>query len=76
MSFQDIRNGGRPPAASRPASQTPSQAVAVGIFQINTAIGAFRRLVDAIGTSKDTPDHRQKLFDSCFPIFSFSNLGH
>lgn len=64
MSFQDIRNGGRPPSAARPASQNPSQAVAAGIFQINTAIGAFLRLVDAIGTSKDTPDHRQKLHNT------------
>lgn len=65
MSFQDIRNnGGRPASASRPPSQTPSQAVAAGIFQINTAVAAFRRLVDSIGTSKDTPDHRHKLHNT------------
>uniref|UniRef100_A0A803LR92 t-SNARE coiled-coil homology domain-containing protein n=1 Tax=Chenopodium quinoa TaxID=63459 RepID=A0A803LR92_CHEQI len=62
MSFQDIRNGGgRPTSSSRSSAQSPSQAVAAGIFQINTAVSSFRRLVDAIGTSKDTPDHRQKL---------------
>ncbi|KMT07835.1 hypothetical protein BVRB_6g146470 [Beta vulgaris subsp. vulgaris] len=65
MSFQDIRNGGgRPTSSSRSMSQTPSQSVAAGIFQINTAVSAFRRLVDALGTSKDTPSHRQKLHDT------------
>ncbi|KAI4387669.1 hypothetical protein MLD38_000085 [Melastoma candidum] len=61
MSFQDVQGNVRP-SASR--SQSPSQAVAAGIFQINTAVSGFRRLVDSIGTSKDTPDHRQKLHDT------------
>ncbi|KAJ4844319.1 hypothetical protein Tsubulata_039156, partial [Turnera subulata] len=43
---------------------SPAQAVAAGIFQINTAVAGFRRLVDAVGTSKDTPDHRQKLHNT------------
>lgn len=60
MSFQDFQsNAGK---SSSSASKTPSQAVAAAIFQINTAVAAFRRLVDAIGTAKDTLDHRQKLF--------------
>ena len=60
MSFQDLQNGAKPSSsAGRP--QNPSQAVATGIFQINTAVAAFRRLVDAIVTAKDTPDHRHKL---------------
>ncbi|XP_074309219.1 syntaxin-22-like [Silene latifolia] len=59
MSFQDLQTGARP--ASRSAPQTASQAVAAGIFQINTAVSAFRRLIDAIGTAKDTPEHRLKL---------------
>uniref|UniRef100_A0A5B7BAA8 Putative syntaxin-22 n=1 Tax=Davidia involucrata TaxID=16924 RepID=A0A5B7BAA8_DAVIN len=68
MSFQDLQNGGARSSSSssvgRPSSQTPSQAVAAGIFQINTAVAGFRRLVDAIGTSKDTPDHRLKLHNT------------
>ncbi|GAB2284033.1 hypothetical protein Dimus_018515 [Dionaea muscipula] len=68
MSFQDLNNGGRSAASSSlrrtAATQSPSQAVAAGIFQINTAVAAFRRLVDAIGTSKDTPDHRLKLHNT------------
>lgn len=70
MSFQDIQNGGRPASSSKSTvSKSPSQAVAAGIFQISTAVSAFRRLVDAIGTAKDTLDHRQKLF-----VFSLSHL--
>ncbi|GKV44341.1 hypothetical protein SLEP1_g51535 [Rubroshorea leprosula] len=63
MSFQDVQNGARPSSSNSVASRTrsPSQAVAAGIFQINTAVAAFRRLVDVIGTAKDTPDHRAKL---------------
>ncbi|GAB4848603.1 hypothetical protein Ancab_003309 [Ancistrocladus abbreviatus] len=64
MSFQDVQNGGGRSASARVVSQSPSQAVAAGIFQINTAVAAFRRLVDAIGTSKDTPEHRQKLHNT------------
>ncbi|KAH9791501.1 Syntaxin-22 [Citrus sinensis] len=62
MSFQDLQNGSRSSPSS--SSKSPSQAVAAGIFQINTAVAAFRRLVDAIGTSKDTLDHRQKLHNT------------
>ncbi|KAJ4729592.1 Syntaxin-22 [Melia azedarach] len=61
MSIQDLQNGSR---SSSSSSKSPSQAVAAGIFQINTAIAAFRRLVDAIGTAKDTLDHRQKLHNT------------
>ncbi|XP_010250458.1 PREDICTED: syntaxin-22-like isoform X2 [Nelumbo nucifera] len=62
MSFQDIENGGKLPTFGLNSSlQNPSQAVAAGIFQINTAVDIFRRLVDAIGTSQDTPEPRQKM---------------
>ncbi|CAB4275537.1 unnamed protein product [Prunus armeniaca] len=61
MSFQDVQNSG---GRGKKASASPSQAVAAGIFQINTAVSTFRRLVDAIGTTKDTPDHRQKLHNT------------
>ncbi|KAL8557392.1 hypothetical protein ACS0TY_004722 [Phlomoides rotata] len=56
MSFQDLHKSG-----GNRSSLPPSQAVAAALFQINTAVATFRRLVDAIGTSKDTPDHRLKL---------------
>ncbi|KAH7577096.1 hypothetical protein JRO89_XS01G0203600 [Xanthoceras sorbifolium] len=64
MSFQDLQsNGGRSSSSSSSSSsKRPSQGVAAAIFQINTAVAAFRRLVDAMGTAKDTLDHRQKLF--------------
>ncbi|CAK7348115.1 unnamed protein product [Dovyalis caffra] len=63
MSFQDIQDGKRPTSSSS-RSKSPSQAVAAGIFQINTAVAGFRRLVDAIGTAKDTPEHRHKLHNT------------
>ncbi|MED6120478.1 hypothetical protein PIB30_021147 [Stylosanthes scabra] len=61
MSFQDIQGG---PNAPLRRSQPPSQAIAAGIFQINTSLATFRRLVDALGTVKDTPDHRHKLHNT------------
>ncbi|CAI7898594.1 unnamed protein product [Closterium sp. NIES-53] len=73
MSFQDIgrssgpavggMNGvGRP--TSGPSSQTvpSSQAVASGVFQMNTAVGTFKRLVNTLGTAKDTVELREKLY--------------
>ncbi|KAL5581491.1 hypothetical protein UlMin_013933 [Ulmus minor] len=64
MSFQDLQNGAKPRPASTSSAPYPSQAVAAAIFQINTAVAAFRRLVDAVGTAKDTPDHRHKLHNT------------
>ncbi|CAN6464480.1 unnamed protein product [Victoria cruziana] len=66
MSFEDLereRQSGRRRDVGE-ASQNASQGVAAGIFQINTAVSSFKRLVDAIGTSRDTPDHRQKLHNT------------
>ncbi|KAL4191932.1 hypothetical protein AMTRI_Chr06g169730 [Amborella trichopoda] len=64
MSFQDLEKRRPSTIHSRDGSQqssSSSQALAAGIFQINTAVSTFRRQVEALGTSKDTPDHRQKL---------------
>ncbi|RVX14378.1 Syntaxin-22 [Vitis vinifera] len=64
MSFQDLESG-RPLAQSRRdyinAKQDPTQAVASGIFQINTAVSTFQRLVNTLGTPKDTSELREKL---------------
>lgn len=80
MSFQDLQNSGKRSSRQTPP---PSQAVAASIFQINTAVAGFRRLVDAIGTSKDTPDLRLNLsviisipfqfFFLIFLVFSFKS---
>ncbi|KGN55757.2 hypothetical protein Csa_010596 [Cucumis sativus] len=68
MSFQDIE-AGRPFASSRRdlinGKQDPTQAVASGIFQINTAVATFQRLVNTLGTPKDTPELREKLRNFC-----------
>ncbi|CAM0880702.1 unnamed protein product [Alopecurus aequalis] len=67
MSFQDLEAGngvrGAPRKNSRAAGAgaTASQAVAAGVFQINTAVSSFQRLVNTLGTPKDTPDLREKI---------------
>ncbi|KAM7275515.1 hypothetical protein ACFE04_017381 [Oxalis oulophora] len=65
MSFQDVQGFGSTSASTLRSTKTsPSQEVAAGIFKINTAVSSFRRLVDAVGTAKDTPDHRLKLHNT------------
>ncbi|CAN8256064.1 unnamed protein product [Cochlearia groenlandica] len=70
MSFQDLEGGSRFQAANRftggrqrkpPSLGDPSQEVAAGIFRINTAVNSFFRLVNSIGTPKDTLELREKL---------------
>lgn len=65
MSFQDLE-AGRPIQSSRRGyqangKQDPSQAVVSGVFQISTAVSSFQRLVNTLGTPKDTPELREKL---------------
>ncbi|KAI3687614.1 hypothetical protein L1987_81314 [Smallanthus sonchifolius] len=66
MSFQDLE-AGRPLNSKRGGytngfkQQDPTQAIASGIFQINTAVSTFQRLVNTLGTPKDTPELREKL---------------
>lgn len=63
MSFADLESG-RPLAGRRGpinGKQDPAQAVAAGVFQINTAVSTFQRLVNTLGTPKDTPELREKL---------------
>ncbi|CAH2072572.1 unnamed protein product [Thlaspi arvense] len=70
MSFQDLEAGNRFTAANRfaggrpqrpPSRGDPSQEVAAGIFRISTAVNSFFRLVNSIGTPKDTLELREKL---------------
>ncbi|WZZ30812.1 hypothetical protein YC2023_014213 [Brassica napus] len=44
-----------------PSRGDPSQEVAAGVFRISTAVNSFFRLVNSIGTPKDTLDLRDKL---------------
>ncbi|KAL8160539.1 hypothetical protein V2J09_002076 [Rumex salicifolius] len=59
MSFEDLEAG--KPLASVSKMQDPSQAVAAGVFQINTAVSTFQRLVNTLGTPRDTLDLRERL---------------
>ncbi|XP_075496404.1 syntaxin-22-like [Primulina tabacum] len=64
MSFQDLESGRGLGSTRRGlvnGKQDPTQAVASGIFQINTAVSTFQRLVNTLGTAKDTPELREKL---------------
>ncbi|KAF2530646.1 hypothetical protein F2Q70_00032727 [Brassica cretica] len=67
MSFQDLEAGrGRQLASSSNINggggrQDTTQAVASGVFEINTAVSSFHRLVNTLGTPKDTPELRDKL---------------
>ncbi|XP_068666879.1 syntaxin-22-like isoform X2 [Aristolochia californica] len=62
MSFQDLESNVK--LIGRQRGPTGNTSVASGIFQINTAVLGLRRLVEAIGTVKDTPEHRQKIHDT------------
>lgn len=73
MSFQDLESG-RGNMARRGyvnGKQDPTQAVASGIFQINTAVSTFQRLVNTLGTPKDTPELREKLLVSYLFVILF-----
>ncbi|RVW25082.1 Syntaxin-22 [Vitis vinifera] len=68
MSFEDLEWGrtrpGQSPlalATKRREEDDSSQAVAAGVFRINTAVSAFYRLVNSLGTPKDTLELREKL---------------
>ncbi|KAI4372385.1 hypothetical protein MLD38_010622 [Melastoma candidum] len=63
MSFQDLE-GGRPRKELINGEKYSTQAVAAGIFQINTAVGTFHRLANTLGTPKDTPELREKLHNT------------
>ncbi|KAJ8498073.1 hypothetical protein OPV22_008625 [Ensete ventricosum] len=70
MSFQDLESG-RPLTGRRDPSngrQDPTQAIVAGLFQITTAVRNFERLVNTIGTPKDTPELREKLHNSRLQI--------
>ncbi|XP_030524925.1 syntaxin-22-like [Rhodamnia argentea] len=63
MSFQDLE-AGRGTGSRRELGngrQDATQAVVSGVFQINTAVNTFQRLVNTLGTPKDTPELREKL---------------
>lgn len=61
MSFEDLESGRYLPLHQSTRQQDPSRALAAALFQINTAVSAFQRQVNALGTPKDTPQFRTKL---------------
>ncbi|CAK9882705.1 unnamed protein product [Sphagnum jensenii] len=69
MSFEDIEIGGRGSGNSvsrtellvQQQGSSSSDGVVAGVFRINTSVSSFRRLVNMLGTPKDTPSLREKL---------------
>eukprot|EP00245_Coleochaete_scutata_P014737 TRINITY_DN636_c0_g1_i1.p1 TRINITY_DN636_c0_g1~~TRINITY_DN636_c0_g1_i1.p1 ORF type:complete len:267 (-),score=58.18 TRINITY_DN636_c0_g1_i1:249-1049(-) len=61
MSFMDVASSPLAPRHERNAAMDPSQAVTAGIFQMNTSVSTYKRLVNTLGTPKDTPELRVKL---------------
>ncbi|KAJ7554370.1 hypothetical protein O6H91_06G137400 [Diphasiastrum complanatum] len=63
MSFQDIETNGKFSMQKDllASTENKNQGLAAGVFQINTAVSTFRRLVNNLGSTKDTPEFREKL---------------
>ncbi|MCL7031980.1 hypothetical protein MKW94_028888 [Papaver nudicaule] len=58
-SFEDLEAGHA--FTSRRSDGKNKIPLAYGVFEINTAVSKFQRLVDSLGTSKDTSQHREEL---------------
>ncbi|TMX00643.1 hypothetical protein EJD97_000420 [Solanum chilense] len=75
MSFEDLESGSSlyvqggsgswerqtTQAITNPSASDNLQSIVVGVFQINTALTNFQRLVNTLGTPKDTIQLRHKL---------------
>ncbi|CAA6668110.1 unnamed protein product [Spirodela intermedia] len=62
MSFQDLEGTSTQPPGLRKTGTLIE--MASSIFRLNTSVARFRRLVDAVGTAKDSLEHRRTLFDA------------
>ncbi|KAI3936711.1 hypothetical protein MKX01_034140 [Papaver californicum] len=59
-SFQDLEAAGTTFSSGR-QKNPPPPTPASGVFQINTSVSTFHRLINTLGTPKDTPQLRRKL---------------
>jgi syntaxin 7 len=73
MSFEDLEIGGGGNSKSISLTQlqqqqqqgsSSSHGVVAGVFRINTGVSSFKRLVNILGTSKDTPSLLEKLHET------------
>jgi syntaxin 7 len=71
MSFEDLEMGGGGNSKSISLTQlqqqqgsSSSDGVVAGVFRINTGVSSFKRLVNMLGTSEDTPSLREKLHET------------
>mmetsp|Transcript_5242 Transcript_5242/g.11478 ORF Transcript_5242/g.11478 Transcript_5242/m.11478 type:complete len:273 (-) Transcript_5242:828-1646(-) len=61
MSFQDLTDG-RGPQTSM-GGQQATREVESQVFKLASSVAQLKKLVDALGTQKDTVDHRHKIAD-------------
>ena len=60
MSFADLEAGALRAPVGRKARGAPNDARGL-VFQITTAVASYRRLLNSLGTPKDTPTLRDHL---------------
>ena len=60
MSFADLEAGALRAPVGRKARGGPNDARGL-VFQITTAVASYRRLLNSLGTPKDTPTLRDQL---------------
>jgi len=60
MSFADLEAGALRAPVGRKARGAPNDARGL-VFQITTAVASYRRLLNSLGTPKDTPTLRDQL---------------
>ena len=66
MSFLDVRDGGRQGRgegfeAEEEGPSNPLEETEALAFQLTTRVASYKRMVDLLGTKKDTQTHRENL---------------
>ena len=63
MSYEDVmaRGSEQQQKEMKEEEEGWRKGVAAAVFQINTSVASFRRLVQSLGTSKDSPQLREKM---------------
>lgn len=72
MSFEDLEAGMHEKVRVN-GDRNPTQAVLSGMFQINTHVNTFEKLISTLGTPKDTPSQRDKLHKTRLYILQLVN---
>jgi syntaxin 7 len=80
MSFQDIERGVTQPSSPAPQSREDSafhalqQSLSMQVFKINSNVQGILKLVDQLGTGKDSASLRKRLYaPNGLPVHVFMN---